>query len=263
MITSTSNAHLKLVRKLAERRGRRAEGAFVVEGEDLVLAGIECGASARVLLVDAERTSPIDAALVGCDVISVEPKLLASVSELAHPPRVIGVFDVPSTTAEELASGSRAGFPMLVLDGVTDPGNVGTIIRSAAAFGASGVLLTPGSGDPLNGKAIRASMGAVFRVRFAAVTYEQLASFDIESLIALDAEGTTSMRDAARDVAASGASAAIVIGAERDGVSPDLRALASVTASIPQDLRVESVNASVAASIALYECAIARQGSVS
>ncbi len=262
VITSPQNAQLKLVRKLQRRRARDLEGAFVVEGEDLVLAGLETGAHARVLLVDASRVPELDPGLVTCPILHVEPKLLADASSLAHPPRVIGIFDQPkdrdAAVAMDERSRSGATGPWLALDALGDPGNVGTVLRTAAALGAGGVVTLPGTADPFGPKAARASMGACFRVPVARLDGSDVdvgneldairAAVPSLRVVALDADGDVDLWDAPLD-----ATTLLVVGAEREGVSASVRANVDVVASIPQDPRVESVNAGVAASIALYE----------
>ena len=128
------------MRKLAERRWRDKLGLFAVEGEDLVDAAREAG------------IQPVELLRAGED---VEPALLAEVSELAHPPRVVGIY-----RRDDLPRGSRD--LTLALWRVADPGNVGTLIRAADAFGAA-VALSAGSADPTGPKASRASMGSIFR----------------------------------------------------------------------------------------------------
>ncbi|MCW2924530.1 MAG: hypothetical protein JWM98_1934 [Thermoleophilia bacterium] len=252
------------MRKLARRRSRETEGAFVVEGEDLVIAGLETGATARVLLVDAERPPDLPERLVRCPVLRVEPKLLADASDMPHPPRVIGIFDLPAPRdlARELDARSASGAtgPWIAMDGLVDPGNVGTVLRTAAALGAGGVVTLPGTADPLGGKAARASMGACFRlpvVRLDAPSVDVAAELDAVRaavpalcVVVLDATGRTPLWDVPLD-----ASTIVVVGGERSGISEAVRAVADVTASIPQAVEVESVNAGVAASFALYEWA--------
>ena len=261
-ITSSANGHLKLMRQLQRRKTRDQEGLFVVEGEDLVLAGLESGARARVLLVDAERLPDIDPSLVPCPVLPVLPKLLAESSGMAHPPRIIGIFEQP--VARDLAdtldarSVSGATGPWIALDGLGDPGNVGTILRTAAALGGGGVVTLPGTADPFGAKASRASMGACFRLPIVRLdgggvnVHDELdavrAAVPALRVVVLDSTGSVPLWDVPMDP-----TTIVVVGAERDGISPHVRASADVTASIPQDLDVESVNAGVAASLALYE----------
>jgi TrmH family RNA methyltransferase len=262
VITSSQNAQLKLVRKLQRRRVREQEGLFVVEGEDLVLAGLETGARAKVLLVDAERVPPIDPDLVPCPLLHVQPKLLAEASGMAHLPRVIGIFQLPAARdlAEVLDARAATGKtgPWIALDGLGDPGNVGTVLRTVAAFGGGGVVTLPDTADPFGGKAARASMGSCFRVpvaRLDASDVDVAAELDAVRaavpalrVVALDAEGDTELWDAPLD-----ATTIVVVGGERDGISDAARSRADVIARIPQDPNVESVNAGVAASIALYD----------
>src|SRR3954447_22441034 len=146
-ITSPNNETLKEVRKLAGRKWRDKLSRFVAEGEDLVDAAEAAGWAPVVKLVAAGS---------GLDGEEVVPHLMAEVSQLGSGTRVIGIFD--QRYAADL--GGRC----VALWGVGDPGNVGTVLRSAHAFGASSVALGPGSADPWSPKAVRASMGAIFTV---------------------------------------------------------------------------------------------------
>jgi RNA methyltransferase, TrmH family len=145
MISSPHNEKLKLVRKLRERRHREREGLFATEGEDLVEAGLAAGAEPRFLL---------SAAGSGLGGEEVEPELLAAVSALGSGTRAIAVW--------EQRWADRAQAPCVYLHGVADPGNVGTILRSADALLGGSVVLGPGCADPYGPKAVRASMGSIF-----------------------------------------------------------------------------------------------------
>jgi len=148
MITSKENESLKLVRKLGQKKHRRKMGMFVTEGEDLALAGLEAGHEPRALLVHPDSEVPGE---------KVEPKLLDGVAMLASGTRVIGVWS--DIWAEpELLTADKCVF----LDGVSDPGNIGTIIRTVDALLGGTVVLGPGSADPFSGIAVRASMGSIF-----------------------------------------------------------------------------------------------------
>jgi RNA methyltransferase, TrmH family len=137
----------------------------VVEGEDLVEAALAAGVIPLAAYVDAERRMPpLERVLAaaGCDVAVVEPELLAWAATLAHHARVAVVVDRASLP--QLQAGSRAADVGVRLHGVVDPGNVGTLIRSADVLGPAHVVLGEGTADPLAPKAVRASMGALFRV---------------------------------------------------------------------------------------------------
>ncbi|TML88283.1 MAG: RNA methyltransferase [Actinobacteria bacterium] len=217
LITSKDNERLKLVRKLHERRWREKLGLFAVEGEDLVVA--------------AGGVEPVELLVAG---ENVEPSLLAEVSTLAHPPRVIGVYrrdDLPRGPLPEVG---------LALWHVADPGNVGTLLRAADALGPAFVALSAGCADPTGPKALRASMGAVFRVPTCAFDDAPgrrvaLVPRDGTPLGEVELEGPT----------------VFLLGAEREGLPGDLRV--DERASIPQAGGAESLNVALAGAIALYE----------
>ncbi len=149
MITSPHNDKLKEVRKLrARRRERERAGRFIAEGEDLLAAA------------DAHGWKPVErfcAAGSGLPGTEVDAAALASVAELASGTRALAVY-------EERYAPSPAGPTCVYLHGIRDPGNVGAVLRSAVAFGASCVALGPDTADPFSPKAVRASMGAIFAV---------------------------------------------------------------------------------------------------
>src|SRR5262245_40490523 len=149
-ITSTHNEKLKTIRALQRKRERDERGLFVAEGEDLLAAADAAGWTPHERLV-AEGS--------GLDGTEVEPELLGAVSSLGSGTRAIGVY--------EQRWSPPAGPLAVALWGVRDPGNVGAVLRSALAFGASSVILGPDTADPWSPKAVRASMGAVFAVPVA------------------------------------------------------------------------------------------------
>jgi TrmH family RNA methyltransferase len=229
-ITSPHNEALKEVRKLAGRRWRDKLGEFVAEGEDLLAAAEAAGwqASARYVAAGSE--------LVG---IEVAPHVLAQVSQLGSGTRALGVY------AQRWAP-APVGPRCLALWGVNDPGNIGTALRSALAFGASSLALGPGSADPYGPKAVRASMGAIFSVPVARVR-------DPGELpgrrVALVPRGGVSLRelDLAGDVT-------LVVGAERAGLPDAVAAACDELAHIPI-AAADSLNAAMAATVALYDLA--------
>jgi RNA methyltransferase, TrmH family len=233
VITSASNPRLKLVRKLGSARQRAKLGLFACEGEDLVAAGLAAGLRPVEVLVDAEQP-PHLGGLSSAE--GVEPGLLAELSVLAHPPRVIAVF-----RRADLQRGLSAPAG-LALWHVGDPGNVGTLVRTADALGPAFVALSDGCADPTSPKALRASMGAIFRVpigRFdeAPHPWVGLVPRDGKPLAELDLLGQ----------------ATFVLGAEREGLPAELAQSCDELASIPLADKAESLNVAAAGAIALYE----------
>jgi TrmH family RNA methyltransferase len=222
MITSPHNPQLKTIRRLHDKRHRARAGLCVAEGEDLVEAALAAGLEPELLLVAGE---------------DVEPRLLDSVSTLGSGTRVIGVF--PQAWSEP------GGELSVYLHGVADPGNVGTVIRSAHALADGPVVLGAGSADPWSPKAVRASMGSVFARPPARAGFEDLSGTTV-GLIAHDARPLWEL--------AVERPLTLCLGAERAGLPAGLAERCSVRARIP--LRVggpDSLNVAMAATAALYE----------
>jgi RNA methyltransferase, TrmH family len=228
-ITSTHNQKLKAIRKLRmRRRERERAGRFVAEGEDLLAAADAAGWQA------VERFCAAGSGLAG---VEVEAKVLASASGLGSGTRALAVYQ------ERWLQRPRG--PLCVyLHGVQDPGNVGAVLRSAEAFGASCVALGPGSADPFSPKAVRASMGAVFSVPLARA--DCVADLPGER-IALVADGGVPLRAEL----ASAEQITLLVGAEREGLPDEVVQQADLLAQIP--IRTHSLNAAMAATVALYE----------
>jgi RNA methyltransferase, TrmH family len=230
-ITSPHNDKLKTLRKLRQRRRDRDRlGQFVAEGEDLLAAADAAG------WTPVERFALSGSGLPG---IEVDPVALQSVSELASGTRTLAIYN-------ERWEATPSGRLTVYLHGLSDPGNVGTVLRSAAAFGASCVALGPETADPFSPKAVRASMGAIFSVPVARATPEKLPGVTI----ALDASAERTLADVAGDFGPL-AEISLLVGAERDGLPDDVLAAADHAARIP--IATESLNAAIAASVALYE----------
>jgi TrmH family RNA methyltransferase len=229
-ITSQHNRKLKEIRKLRQRRRwRERSGRFVAEGEDLLAAADAAGWPAL------ERFCAAGSGLAG---VEVEPSLLAGISGLGSGTRAMAVY------AERWAP-AALGPVCVYLHGVGDPGNVGTVLRSARAFGAACVALGPGCADPFSPKAVRASMGAVFEV--ALVRAPEIAQLPGATVALVAGEGIA-LAGLARE---AGESISLLVGAEREGLPPDVVAAADVVAHIP--IATHSLNAAMAATVALYE----------
>jgi TrmH family RNA methyltransferase len=233
MISSPDNRHLKELRKLGRQAGRTRAGRFAAEGEDLLAAAAAAGWEPVVRLCPAGLAPAGDAGW-----LEVAPRLLDAVSTLGSGTRAIAVY-------EQRWAPRPTGPVCVYLHGVGDPGNVGTIIRAAHAFGAASVALGPGCADPYGPKAVRASMGAVFSVAVARV--DGPAELPGE-LVGLDA-------GAGEPLAGPFApELTLLVGAERDGLGPEARDACHRLAAIPQAAG-HSLNAAMAATIGLYEIA--------
>ena len=235
MITSPHNEKLKLIRRLGRRRSREREGLFVGEGEDILAAARQAGAEPVELLTAAGE---------GLGGTEVEPALLHRFSALASGTRAIGVW------REMWASHAQA--PCVYLHGVSDPGNVGTVIRTAQALVGGSVVLGPECADPYGPHAVRASMGALFAeplirggIDATPEPRAALVAHGGEPLDALDAVST------------------ICLGAEREGLPEPTLGRCDVRVTIPLREGAESLNVAAAAAIALqrlYEGAAHMRG---
>jgi len=241
-ITSRANARLKHARKLQAKKHRLAEGLFLAEGEDLVEEGLAAGILPVESFVGAERAP--EAGLLarlarGGPVHRVADTLLAEIGSLGHPARVVGVF--PMAALPRRPAAADLG---VYLHRVIDPGNVGTVVRAAGSLGPAFVALSPGCSDPLSGKGVRASMGAVFRVPI-----ENGAGLPmVGTRVALVADASTPLwqTDLTGPVT-------FAVGAERLGLPADVIDACDVVCAIPQAAGAESLNAAQAAGLALYE----------
>lgn len=222
MITSHHNPQLQEIRRLLVRRDRSRPPRFVAEGEDLLAAA------------DAAGWEPLVRLRVGRDVTA---EALAKVSALGSGTREVAVYEERWSAA--------AGPLCVALWGIRDPGNVGTVLRGALAFGAASVVIGPETADPFGPKAVRASMGAVFAVPVARVT--EVAELPQPTVALVARQGERLSADDA---------GTLVVGAERQGLPAEVVEGCDRVRHIP--IQSESLNAAMAATIALYEVARAR-----
>src|SRR3984893_1376505 len=228
-ITSPNNPRLRSLRRLQRRSERERSGRFLAEGEDLVIAARRAGRRA----LEGYRVA--GSGRGGDGLHDVEPSALKEASTLGSGTRVIGVY------AQRW--GAVAGPLCVYLHGVGDPGNLGTVLRAAEAFGASCVALGPGCADPHSPKAVRASMGAIFNVPLArAATVAEWPA----KRVALVAHAGQPLGELEVEQPLT-----LLIGAEREGLPKEVVEACEHTAHIP--IRSESLNAAMAATIGLYE----------
>ncbi|MBV9194092.1 MAG: RNA methyltransferase [Solirubrobacterales bacterium] len=235
-ITSHHNEKLKEIRKLRQRRGRERSARFVAEGEDLLAAADAAGWPAL------ERFCAAGSGLPGTE---VSPELLDSASQLGSGTRTLALY-------EERWAPAAHGPLCVYLHGVSDPGNVGSVLRSAAAFGVDCVALGPGCADPFGPKAVRASMGAVFAVPVTRVSAAGGVGALPGTTIALVARRGVPLRELSSSAGAGRPeTVTLLIGAEREGLPATLVEQADHVAHIP--IHSHSLNAAMAAAVALYE----------
>lgn len=246
-ITSRQNPLAAHIRKLnSSRSHRRASGEFTGEGPKLLAEAVKAGAQLTTV-VYAQGSEPQDIADVRA--VEVPSDLFQSLCDTKTPQGVLFLGKIPDLKSPDTLPGSR----YLVLDGVQDPGNVGTIWRTADALGADGLLLVNGCADPFSPKTVRSTMGACFRLPVYEVEAEELPGLLKRSGLPLYA---TALREDTVDVRQADLSrAAVVIGSEGRGISDRLLDMCSKTLKIPMRERCESLNAAVAATVVLWEMA--------
>jgi TrmH family RNA methyltransferase len=250
VITSAQNARVQHIRALlSQRKARETSAEFVVEGVRLTEEALASGWQARFMLYTADLSTRGQELVAICRLRGVEveeaaPHVLKSAADTENPQGILGVF-----ARRELALPERADF-IVIADGLRDPGNLGTLLRTAAAAGAQAVLLAPGCVDAFSPKVLRSAMGAHFRLALREWDFAEIAAWlkpSCRVLIAESAEGTPCWQFDLR------APLALVVGGEAEGASPAARALADALVSIPMPGRSESLNAAVAAGILLFE----------
>ena len=253
-LTSTRNERVQAVRRLHRRSARLAERRFVVEGPQAVREAL--GSLVELFATDPGHPLAVEAARRGVLVTQVADAVLLALGETVNPQGLVGVaplVDVDLGTA-------LAGRPRLVavLHGVTDPGNAGTVIRTADAAGADAVVLTGETVDPHNGKCVRASAGSLWHlpVVTGAMWDEAFAQLSAAGLQVLATSGTgEDDLDDLQDAGLLAAPTAWVLGSEAHGLPPDVLERADRRVRVPLHGRAESLNVASAAAVCLYACA--------
>jgi RNA methyltransferase, TrmH family len=250
-ITSTHNPRIGALRRLRDRSVRREEGLFMAEGEDMLAAALCAGAVPRTVFCVPGSPAPLEALLADLpaqtEQVSVSPEALASAGSLGSGSRVIGVWELPDIGSVPAVP---APGPVVYLHDVADPGNVGTVLRAARAFGAGLVLLSPRSADPFGPKAVRAGMGAVFGQPLARADFEAgRAGLGDHRAIALVPGSGRPLRDVELE-----GRLMFALGAERAGLPEAVVAACEEIAHIPVDHgSANSLNVAMAATLCLYE----------
>jgi TrmH family RNA methyltransferase len=275
MITSTANQHVAALNALHTSKGRDTAGWFLIEGPHLLEAALESHVVPRLVLCDPEtlERTAIGRALLdrlremrtaGADVFDASAAAIARACDTQTPQGIVAAVE-QRDVAPDLVRARRRGRSralMLVLDALSDPGNVGTVLRTALAADVDEVLLAPGCADPLAPKVVRAGSGAQFHLPVRAdLTWEEiaerLAGAPAVRQVLLAVAGARQAYDACDLTQRT----ALIVGNEAHGPSLEAKRQATERISIPMWNRVESLNAAIAASVILFEAA--RQARVS
>lgn len=239
-ITSRKNKLIAHFRKLGSDSAYRHEcGAYVCDGEKFLREAITWGAEITAVLWCGEPTVAVD-----CPNYMISNELLDYASPLKHTPGPLFSVAIPKAEA-------KAGVRAIVLDGVQDPGNVGTVIRTANAFSMDTVILTNGCADLYNPKTVRATMGAVFRQTTLEMEPAALQAWLFENGLTLCGAALSDRAEDIRRIERE--NTVIAIGSEGRGLSAEILAICGKQMIIPMNPACESLNAAVAAAVAMWE----------
>jgi len=255
-ITSAAHPLIRQTAALIRRRGQEQSGLFLAEGTHLAEAALDASVSLHQLFFSPGYRSNADgerllsrAEMAGAELVEVSEQLLKKISDAATPQGIVVTVSIPERF---LSAFHPPANPVLaVCDGISDPGNLGTIIRIADAADAAGVILLSGCCDPLAPKVVRATAGSLFHLPLMRADADELTAFLAGQgipLLATAPRGDISLYDT--DLTGP---CALVVGNESRGTSPFLLAKAQRRLRIPMPGKAESLNAAVAAALCLFE----------
>jgi len=253
IITSASNSIIKEIRSLHDKKGRLELKALLLEGSRLVSDAACSGADIRYFVASDsfyKKNGSFFSGYPGKKIICVTDELFVRISETRTPQGVMAVAGIPEYDFDSVLQ--KAG-RIAALENLQDPGNIGTIIRSTDACGFDAVLLSKDCADPYNPKTIRSTMGSVFHIPVIVAEdfYGALDAIKRKGVILAAAHTRNAMPCWQADLKGD---VAIIIGNEGSGITDKIIEIADITIMIPMDGRAESLNASAAASILIYEC---------
>jgi TrmH family RNA methyltransferase len=260
VVTSRANPRVKQLRAAFTGNARLSGGLVAIEGEHLLQEALRSGLPIKTIFLSERIEAPawLPRAV---ELLYLADEAFSSAVDTQHPQGIAALLIPPRW---ELDSAFPANRPspaplMLIAEGLQDPGNLGTLIRSAEAFGATGVLTTPGTVSEWNQKALRASAGSVFRVPVIAAAHADIAALKSRGLRLLAAvadESAVSVGEAGLNQPC-----ALMIGNEGSGLTAELLEIADARITIPMPGSVESLNAAIAGSLLLYEASRQRAAS--
>jgi TrmH family RNA methyltransferase len=252
VITSPANEKIKFARSLAQKKERAAAGQFLLEGTRLIQEAVRAGAAPTMVLYERaafDTDARLRALVVALqkqtrEVYEISANVMRALADTETPQGIAAVFPLPPLTPPSEPTLT------LILDRIRDPGNLGTILRTAWAAKVSAVLLAPETADAFNPKTVRAGMGAHFHVPIAAASWDDIAQYvqNIPRVYLAEASGEMSYTRAAWSPPV-----ALIVCNEAEGARDAARRIATATLSIPMPGAAESLNAAVAAGILLFE----------
>ena len=255
VVTSLTNPTVKAARALHLRKAREETGLFLAEGLKIVTEAVELGHAPRILLHGPDaREHPLlilaaeAAGAGGGEVIEVTRDILEKISRRDNPQTVIGVFQQVFTPLEQLEPNAAACW--VALQAVRDPGNLGTIVRTADAAGCGGVILVGDCCDPYSVEAVRATMGSIFAVKIGRASVDQFLGW--RPAWPGSVVGTLLSADRDYREAEYQPPTMILMGNEQAGLTPELAAACDVAVKIPMRGRADSLNLAVATGIMIY-----------
>ena len=252
IVQSRQNARVKELRAGFARASRTEEGHIAIEGEHLLLEAVASGLRFAAVFIRAGSEHLLDKLSISevVEILTLPPDIFASAVSTESPQGVAALVEPPAFALEDVLRAKTTPL-LLIAAALQDPGNLGTLIRSAEAFGATGLITLPGTVSPWNQKALRASAGSVFRLPVVAAredeVFSALQSHNIATLAAVAAEGESlTQHDLNRPTA-------LILGNEGSGIPAEILRRATHRVTIPMPGPVESLNAAIAGSILLYE----------
>jgi RNA methyltransferase, TrmH family len=252
VISSRTNARVKQLRAAFQGHARLSGGMVAIEGDHLLEEALRSGMVLKTVFVSERRELP-KVVPRGVEVMWLTEEVFGGVVETQSPQGVAALMVPPVSVLDDVLGASGAASLILIAVGLQDPGNLGTLVRSAEAFGATGVLTTPGTVSAWNQKALRASVGSVFRMPVVAVDASEMEGLKQRGVRLIAAVGSAgSDVTAAHEMNFRGA-CAVMIGNEGAGLSAEWIEMCDARVTIPCPGEVESLNAAVAGSLLLYE----------
>ncbi|MBB4573200.1 RNA methyltransferase [Rhizobium sp. MC63] len=256
-VTSLANPIIKDIKALTNKKSREESGTFLAEGLKLVIDAIELGWTIRTLVyAKAAKGKPLVEQMAaktvasGGLVLEVSEKVIAAITRRDNPQMVVGIFDQRWKPLKDIRP--KEGETWVALDRVRDPGNLGTIIRTADAAGASGVILVGEATDPFSLETVRATMGSVFAVPVARATPEEFLAWRKSAGVSIVATHLAGAVDY-RTIDYRKKPIVLLMGNEQSGLPEQLAKEADALARIPQQGRADSLNLAVATAIMLFE----------